>query len=176
MTELKVSKSFFEAMAVLASGGKVRNKNWSENALYVSLEPLLNYPIAVFHKKIAEVNKQPVIERIGWSPSLADLTGEWEIIEEAKEPIEDTFGYGVLQLFEKDWLDLKHKNWSGNKFLRLDKHKVKTLQEFPENPEEYIKEEEYCTLTLYDIDNDRSYEYLPTMPDILRKGWIIIDD
>ncbi|WP_029523554.1 hypothetical protein [Persephonella sp. KM09-Lau-8] len=174
MEHLKVCKSFFEAMAVLASKGKVRNENWSKDALYVSLEPLLNYPVAVFHKKIAEVNSQPVIERIGWSPSLSDFCGEWEIVEEAKEPIEDTFGYAVSKLFEENkFLAIKHKNWSGNKIITLETRTYTRMNEF-KNPS--VEQGRYYFLFLQDLDNYEDYYYIPTIPDILRKGWILLED
>jgi len=161
MEKLRVKKSFFEAMAVLASGGKVRNKNWSSDALYVKKEPLLSYPVAVFHKRLQTINGKDIIERIGWSPSIIDPVGEWEIIEEAREPLEDTFGFAILQLFDKQWLEVKHKSWSGNKVIKISEHTS--------------IEEKYYTLHLCDKDNGKTFDYFPTIPDILRKEWIIID-
>ena len=173
---VEVSKSFFEAMAVLASGGKVRNKNWSKDALYVEVFPYLNFPVAVFNKKVAEINGQSVIEQIGWSPSLADFIGEWEILEQPSEHIENTFGYTVSKLFEYDESDLmyvKHKNWSGNKKLILETEEGTMIQEF-EDPA--IQETTACYLYLVNEDKGEQYPYLPTIPDILRKGWILEKD
>jgi len=174
MEYLKVCKSFFNAMAVLASGGKVRNKSWSKDALYVSLEEMLNYPVAVFCKKIQEINGQPVIERIGWSPSLADFCGTWEIIEEAKEDIKDTFGYVISKFFEdNEFIAVKHQNWSGNKVITLETRTYTRMNEF-KSPT--VEKGEYHYLLLKDLENYEDHYYLPTMPDILRKEWILLED
>ncbi len=161
---VKVGESFFKAMAVLSAGGRVRNKNWSENALYVEKESLLNYPVPVFCKKIKDINGQSVIERMGWSPSLADLIGEWEILEDANETLEDTFGYTILQLFDKTQLKVKHKNWSGEKVIEISEHRITATGE------------KYYTLHLCDRDTGKKFDYFPTVPDILRKGWSILRD
>ena len=162
------TKSFCKAIAVVANNGKAWGENWSPEAQYI--EKVTNED-GVFLRFVK--NTKSGVEKIGWSPSLADPYMGWKYEGEVGK---DTFGYALLQLIEENVSIIRHKNWSDKMGITVGEFTIETKhdEEIYENGILVITDTEKIENKLMLIlPNGLTTEYFPTVPDILRKGWVL---
>ena len=162
------TKSFCLAMAVVANNGKAWGESWSPEAQYIEKVTNEDGAFLRFVK-----NTKNGTEKIGWSPSLADPYMEWKYEGEVGE---DTFGYALLQLMEEKANIVRHGNWSDKMGIGIGEITIQKEhdEEMDENGIIVITDiEKIEQVLMLVLPNGVMTEYFPTVPDILRKGWII---
>jgi len=159
------TKSFCLAMAVAANNGKAWGENWNPKEQYI--EKVENKD-GLFLRLVKNG-----VEKIGWSPSLADLSMGWEFKGKISK---DTFGYALLKLIDEKASLIRHEDWSEEIELTIEDFTIENNHDEEVSEDGIIivtdvkKIEENLVITL---PNGEITKYFPTIPDILRKGWII---